>query len=346
MQEGREKIAFVCQRYGSEVNGGSELICRQLAEKMTAYYDVEVYTTCAEDLFTWKNVYAQGTEVINGVKVRRYLVEKERDMEKFNQLGGKILFPIEERKSDERERKWIEEQGPVCRVLLKELEQEQKKYKAIIFVCYLYYLSVMGLPMGFDNAYLLPTLHDEPPVYLRHYDRAFEAAKGFIWNTMTERAFAYKRFPQIKSLPGVIAGVGVDVPKGKLPALPEELTGIPYLVYAGRIDPSKGCDKMIEFFVEYKKTPPGELKLALMGKTNMALPDQSDIVYLGFVSDELKFSVIRSAKALVLFSQFESLSIVVLESMVIGTKFLLKQDVRILENAGMQRQNVSIKICS
>lgn len=77
----KNKIAFVCQRYGLEVNGGSELLCRQLAEKLVRFYEVEVFTTCAVDYVTWKDEYKPGTEVINGVTVRRYNVDKERERE-------------------------------------------------------------------------------------------------------------------------------------------------------------------------------------------------------------------------------------------------------------------------
>ena len=65
-------ICFVVQRYGLEVNGGSELYCRLLAEKMTQFYQVEVFTTCAMDYASWRNEYPSGTEMINaGFRLRR-----------------------------------------------------------------------------------------------------------------------------------------------------------------------------------------------------------------------------------------------------------------------------------
>ena len=45
MDKNKRKICYVVQRYGMEVNGGAELLCRQMAELMFPLYDVEVLTS-------------------------------------------------------------------------------------------------------------------------------------------------------------------------------------------------------------------------------------------------------------------------------------------------------------
>ena len=49
--------------------------CRQFAEKLNTYYDVEILTTCAVDYVTWENEYADGDEYLNEVLVRRFPVD-------------------------------------------------------------------------------------------------------------------------------------------------------------------------------------------------------------------------------------------------------------------------------
>lgn len=96
-----------------------------------------------------------------------------------------------------------------------------------------------------------------------------------------------------------------------------------YITYVGRIDESKGCKELFRYFREYKHKHPGELKLVLAGKAVMDIPRDPDIISLGFVSDEEKFALMRDAKCLVLASEFESLSMVVLESMIMGRPVLV-----------------------
>lgn len=48
-----EKVAIINQRYGLEVNGGSELYSRQIAERLKAKYEVEVLTSCAVEYVKW-----------------------------------------------------------------------------------------------------------------------------------------------------------------------------------------------------------------------------------------------------------------------------------------------------
>lgn len=83
----------------------------------------------------------------------------------------------------------------------------------------------------------------------------------------------------------------------------------------GRIDYGKNCQQLFEYFGRYKEKKGGNLKLVLMGKEMIEVPKRDDILSLGFVSEEEKYNGMSGAEFLVLPSQYESLSIVVLDSM-------------------------------
>ena len=65
------RVAFIVQRYGTEILGGSEYHCRLIAEHLSARHDVEVLTTCAREYTTWENAYPEGADRVRGVTVRR-----------------------------------------------------------------------------------------------------------------------------------------------------------------------------------------------------------------------------------------------------------------------------------
>ena len=321
MSEAKPRIAFVSPRYGLEVNGGAEQYCRLVAEHLLDRYEVTVYNTCAVDYTTWANVYPEGASELNGVHVLRFPTARQRSRLGFGLINKRMqLLPGH---TDGEERRWLAAQGPCCPALIEALKREGAGWRAVLFVTYLYYPTVLGMGLGLKNALLIPTLHDESAAYLRCFDGVFAAARGIVYNTPEERAFAARRFPFAADTPSCIAGLGIDPPPADFAPLPEALRGAPYLVYAGRIERGKGCGEMFEFFRRYKRERGGNLRLALMGKAAMEIPSEPDIVNLGFVSEEIKQTVMANSLALTLFSHFESLSIVVLESMNLGRPVLV-----------------------
>lgn len=339
----KKKILFVVQRYGLEVNGGAELHCRQLAERLKDEYDVSVLTTCAIDYVTWKNEYKEGIEHINGVKVIRKKVDFERNQKKFNKISAKLN---NEKDNINLGIEWQEAQGPHSSELIKYLENHKDDYDVIIFLTYLYYTTYFGLKVAPEKSILIPTAHDEPPIYYSIFNETFNLPKAILYSTTTERDFVNKRFKN-DYIESDIVGLGVDVNENAQDIDLEKTFGIKddYVVYIGRIDESKGCKEMFEYFLEYKKAYGSNLKLVLAGKSAMEIPRNKDIVTLGFVSEDEKVNLIRKSKLLILPSKFESLSLSTLEAMYLKVPVLLNgkcevlKQHAILSNGGLYYEN-------
>ena len=310
-----KKICFVVQRYGLEVNGGAELHCRQLAEHLRPFYDVTVLTTKAVDYISWANTYEKDEEEINGVRVLRFGVEYPREMEIFNEVNAR--FARGEIRTREEQEEWLDKQGPYVPSLLNYIREEKDAYNAFIFFTYLYYPTVKGIPLVREKAILIPTAHREPFLEMSMYRDVFCLPRGIFYNTREERYLAEFVFEN-ENIPNDIGGVGVQTPEYTDPSEFRAKYGLDqYLLYVGRIDTAKGCEWLFRFFKRYKQRRPGSLKLVLMGKPVIPIPDDENIISLGFVDEKDKFDGMAGAEALVLPSEFESLSIVVLESMAV-----------------------------
>ena len=229
------KIAFVVQRYGKEVMGGSELHCRLVAERLVgAGYDCTVYTTTAKDYITWMNEYSPGETLLNGVTIKRFSVEKERDLESFNKYSDWIFFN-DHSHNDEIE--WMERQGPCSSALMEALEREEAEHDLFIFFTYLYYNTYWGLKKIKGKKVLVPTAHDEPALRLNLMSDVFTTPQAFVFNTESEKRMLSRLFSFEKKYQDVV-GVGVDIPENLMTSSFELKYGLmpPYILYAGRIE--------------------------------------------------------------------------------------------------------------
>jgi glycosyltransferase involved in cell wall biosynthesis len=357
------RIAFVVQRYGAEILGGSEYHCRLVAERIAIRHDVEVLTTCARDYITWKNEYPEGTDRVRGVTVRRFANAKQRDIDAFNKYSDWIFSNPHTR---EDEMTWLEMQGPWCPALLDYLTRNHRSYDALIFFTYLYAPTVLGLQIDPARSILVPTAHDEPAIHLGIYKEMFRLPAAIAYNTEVEKNFLKMTF-DIRTVAEETVGCGVDLMQGELSAGPPagsastessgsslatsdvaggddsddregvdvfarlKARGVPFrrrhrlygdfLLYGGRIDAGKGCEELLEYFTSYKELG-GDAALVLMGVKLMQLPEVPWVKFAGLLSERERLQALEAATVVVVPSPFESLSLLALEAMAVGTPVL------------------------
>ncbi|NJK80254.1 MAG: glycosyltransferase family 4 protein [Chloroflexaceae bacterium] len=308
------RIAFVIQRYGLDVHGGSEYLCRVWAERLARRHTVAVLTTCARDYLTWADHYSPGHELINGVQVQRYRVPEPRDMASFDAFSRLIYWQPH---TIAQEVEWMRRGGPWSPALFAAIEQQQDEFDLFVFMTYLYCTTFFGMPAVAHKAVLVPTAHDEPPIYLGIFRQVFTSPRSIIYLTPAERVFVQRQFA-VAAIPNAEIGIGID-----LPDLSEHIEAEPpMLLYIGRIHPSKGCDHLHAYMLRYLAERSTALALVYAGRADMELAPHRQITFAGFVSEEEKQRLLAQCSVLVIPSPYESLSIVTLEAWAAGKPVL------------------------
>lgn len=356
------KIAFIVQRYGAEILGGSEYHCRLIAERLADSHQVEVLTTCARDYITWRNEYPEGVDRLRGVTVRRFPTARTRDIQAFNKYSDWIFHHGHGR---QEELEWLKQQGPWTPSLIEYLERHHSQYDVLIFFTYLYATTVQGIRVAPFKSLLVPTAHDEPAIRLGIYEEVFTSAAAIAWNTDVERQVVSSLF-HLRTVVEDVVGCGVDVPEEALTAdgdrtvvapssreaLPAHLEGPanafrrrhrmhgPFLLYGGRIDPGKGCEELLEYFQTYRSEG-GDATLMLMGSKLMPLPEDPYVRFAGMLPDSERLHALEAATVVVVPSPYESLSLLALEAFAVGTPVLANARAEVLvdhcrrSNAGL-----------
>jgi glycosyltransferase involved in cell wall biosynthesis len=346
-----KKIAFVVQRYGVEVNGGAEYYCRIMAERLANTYEVDVLTSCALEYATWVNFYPAETTIINGVRVHRFATVQERQIEQIFTTEYKLRkwSQPEQWQGLNRVRMWAralvgksirrysllwaQYQGPYTPELISYLKRKHKQYDALIFITYLYYPTVAGLSVAPRKSIFIPTAHDETPIYLPGFRSLFKKPRAILFLTPAERSFVHQLFKN-NAIENDVVGVGIEPPRSLAEQPVNEILGTDadYLLYIGRIDTAKGCDTMFDFFTRYKAEHPSPVKLVLVGQAFMPIPEHPDLLPVGFVDEPVKASLLQHAKALIMPSPYESLSMVTLESFAVGVPVIATSECAVLRD--------------
>ena len=256
-----------------------------------------------------------------GVLVRRFPID-HRDGHMFNLLNRHImsgrLLPARQ------ERAFLENM-----VNSRALYQFITRARGRLFLPlpYLFSTSWMTAGLAPDRTVPITCLHNEGYAYLRTLCRAYRYCPAIAFLSRAEQRLAHDLWG-VEENQGRLMGGGVDTDLIGDPDLFRAKYQItePFILYAGRRDPTKNTPLLIDCFAAYKRTHlQSDLKLVLIGNQPVAPPRgmENEIRDLGFVSREDKAGAFAAAALFCQPSVNESFSIVIMESWLNHTPVLV-----------------------
>ena len=279
------RLAFVVQRYGSEVAGGAEALCRSTARALADRgHAVDVYTTTARDYLSWAPHFAPGTSVDGGVSVHRFPADPP-DPERSAALVRRLALGAGDA---EAEAAWARAQGPVAPGMLAALAAAVAagRHETVSLWTYLYATTQLAMPLVAGRSVLVPLAHDEPMLRFALTRGLVRMARGLAFMT-----------PEERRLVDDLHGVG-----GREEAI----------VGAG-LDPAKGIDALVRAHGRYRSEG-GPLGLVLVGRPTVDMDLPGWVHTTGFVDEATRADLLDACEVVALPSPHESLSLVALEA--------------------------------
>jgi len=319
-----KKIIFVCPRYLSSHAGGAETLARMLAIKSKQNsFEVELLATTATNHYTWENELTEKSFEENGITIRLFKVNDNRNLEVFNQLQNRIAnFDT---LTEEEEELWVKNSVNSDN-MYQYIESQADKVDYFLFIPYLFGLSIKGARLVPEKTILIPCLHDESYAYLKCIKKMFCSAAKILFNAPPEMELAIKLYNVDKNKCFFVS-MGFDLEYKQKNISFEEKYNIqtPYITFAGRREEGKNFHLLLEMVRVFQKHHPKKISFITMGspEINLTKQDQGQIFDLGFLSEEEKLDCFNGALLNTQPSLNESFSIILMESWLCDTPVLV-----------------------
>ena len=320
------RLAIIAPRlYEPGTVGGAETLLYTLArDAAAAGCKVELLTTCAKSHVTWANEAPEGAFERDGMTVRRFAVNGNRDVDAFNTYNATICRG--ETLSDEEEADWLR-QSVNSDALTDHLAAHLGEYDRVLAGPYLFGIVEAAMRVAGDKGLLVPCLHDEAFARVRRIAAMFGRIRGCLFNTEPERLLAHRLYPNFHPVVEAVVAMGIPSFEADPEAFARRrgLVGIDYVMYSGRREPLKGTPLLLDYLDLYRQRTGRDVRLVLTGSGPVEPPRtlEKAVLDLGFVSEEEKREAMAGAAVFCHPSVNESLSIVLIEAWLARTPALV-----------------------
>jgi glycosyltransferase involved in cell wall biosynthesis len=324
-----------------------------LAEQVCAKHDVDVLTTCTRDPRTWKNEYAEGSDRVRGVLVRRFSVSQLPDHIAFDALSQRLQAGP---RSRAEELEWVRLRGPWSPGLVEYVKRMHRSYDVLVFFGISHPLTVHGMDIASERSVLFPYLQLQPALRFGLWAEMLRTCRAVGLFSESERRLMHS-YAGARPQHDEIVGIGIDPPPQQ--AYPrhqqdpadaivddDELSadnagaedgdyltgrGVPFkrrhrlygrfALYGGRVDTDNGCEEMLEYFDTYAASD-ADTALVLMGLKLMKVPEEPYLRLAGVLPDRERMTAYEAADVTIAPASDDLLAQPLLESLAVGTPVL------------------------